>query len=46
MGEFVDELNFCVLVIRPSFVLQAFSQNKVSWNLLNFQNVLCSKNRS
>jgi hypothetical protein len=37
MGEFVDQLDFCILMIRPSFVLQAFSQNKVSWHLLYFK---------
>jgi hypothetical protein len=34
MNKFVDQHNPCVLVIMPSFVPLAFSQNKVSWHLL------------
>jgi hypothetical protein len=36
-GEFVDQLNFCDLVIMPSFGLLAFSQNRISWHLLYFK---------
>jgi hypothetical protein len=37
MNKFVDQHNPCVLVIMPSLVPLAFSQNKVSWHLLYFQ---------
>jgi hypothetical protein len=43
MNKFEDQHNPCVLVIMPSFVLPAFSPNKVSWHLLYSQNVLFSK---
>jgi hypothetical protein len=37
MNKFVDQFDIYVLVIMPSFVLLAFSQNKVSWHLLYFK---------
>jgi hypothetical protein len=37
IGEFVDQLNFCDIVIMPFFGLLAFSQNKISWHLLFFK---------
>jgi hypothetical protein len=43
MNKFVEQHNPCVLVVMPSIVLLAFSQNKVPWHLLCFQNVLISK---
>jgi hypothetical protein len=44
MNKIVDQHNPCVLVIMPSFVLLAFSPNKVSWHLFYFlKNVLFSK---
>jgi hypothetical protein len=46
MGEFVDQLNFCDLVIMPSLGLLAFSQNRISWHLLYFKIFLIFQNRS
>jgi hypothetical protein len=46
MGDFVDQLKFCDLVIMPSFGLLAFSQNRISCHLLLFKIFLIFQNRS